>query len=97
MKITSQQLKEVCKIGQGNECCRYITVGPQGIECAKNTGLKITLDQKVNNGEMVAQGDNCEGLDDFSSTNNFKGPEHYREFHESRDELQELPNDFKGR
>ena len=37
----------------------YITVGPDGFECAKGTTLQATLDQRV--GIMVAKGDNCDG------------------------------------
>lgn len=61
MKISEIHLKQVCKIGQGNEYCRYVTVGHEGIQCAKHTGLSRVLDAKVNAGEMVAQGDNCAG------------------------------------
>ena len=52
-------LKDICKMGQGADCCRYITVGPDGFECAKGTTLQATLDQRV--GIMVAKGDNCDG------------------------------------
>jgi hypothetical protein len=62
MKIPESHLKEVCKIGQGNECCRYITVGHMGIQCAKHTGLRRVLDAKVKAGEILAIADNCEGL-----------------------------------
>jgi hypothetical protein len=63
MKITKKQLKEVCKIGQGEECCRYLTCGSKGFECAKNTPLQITLDDRVLKDQMNAQGDNCDGMD----------------------------------
>jgi len=97
LKISKIHLNQVCKIGQGNECCRYITVGPQGFGCEKHSDLKGVLDAKVNAGEMVAQGDNCAGWGQGRNDKyRFDGPEFYHEFHESRDELQELPNDFKG-
>lgn len=28
-------IKNVCKIGQGHACCRYLLMGPKGWECAK--------------------------------------------------------------
>jgi len=46
-------------MGQGHDCCRYITVGPHGFMCAKGTSLQATLDKRV--GSMTAKGDNCEG------------------------------------
>lgn len=58
--IPKETLKNVCKIGQGKDCCRYITCGPNGFECEKHTSLKKTLDNSVSH--MVAKGDNCEGL-----------------------------------
>ena len=61
MKISKIHLNQVCKIGQGNECCRYIIAGSQGIGCAKHTELNKVIDAKVNAGEMTAQGDNCAG------------------------------------
>ena len=62
MNISEVQAKEVCKIGQGNECCRYLTLSSLGFLCGKHTELRSVLNAKVDRGEMVAQGDNCEGL-----------------------------------
>ena len=59
-KINNERLEEICKQGQGEECCRYIVFGPNGFECAKHMRLKTTIDQRVEH--MTAQGDNCEGL-----------------------------------
>ena len=61
MIIPDDTLMEVCKMGQGNNCCRYIVVDPdEGIVCAKGTALQPTLDANVSS--MHAQGDNCDGL-----------------------------------
>ena len=55
-------VKDVCKIGQGNDCCRYLVMAPTGFECAKlDLSLKLTLDQRVRIGSMNAKGDNCPG------------------------------------
>ena len=61
MKISEIHLKQVCKIGQGNKCCRYLVVGSQGFECVKHTAIKDLLDSRVEDKLMVAQGDNCAG------------------------------------
>ena len=61
MKITEEHLKKICRIGQGNKCCRYITVGPKGFACVKHTSTSKYLDSRVRNNDMVAQGDNCDG------------------------------------
>ncbi len=54
--------KNVCRMGQGHACCRYITVGPSGWGCEKNTSLRATIDQRVEGGHFTARGDNCEGV-----------------------------------
>jgi hypothetical protein len=51
----------VCKIGQGAACCKYLLVGPGGFECAKEEGYKELVD-KAWNSSKNAQGDNCNGL-----------------------------------
>ena len=62
MEIPKQHMKEVCKMGQGHDCCRYIAVGPEGFECCKDDpSMKAVLDKRVP--RMNAQGDNCEGWD----------------------------------
>jgi hypothetical protein len=53
-------IEDVCKIGQGHACCRYLGVGADGIECLKLTPLKATLDARGDS--MVARADNCDGV-----------------------------------
>jgi hypothetical protein len=58
------RIENVCKVGKGKECCRYLIASSLGIECAKpNVYLKRIIDTKVEKGEMVAIGDNCEGYE----------------------------------
>lgn len=59
--ISNETLKNVCKIGQGANCCRYILCGQNGFECGKLTKLKESIDKRVN--IMAAKGDNCKGLE----------------------------------
>lgn len=58
--ISEDTLRNVCKISQGAACCRYISCGPSGFECEKHSAFKSIIDGNINN--MVAKGDNCEGL-----------------------------------
>lgn len=62
--LTDEYVKETCKIGQRHNCCRYLTMAPSGWSCVKNTSLKAYLDQRVLMDTIIAQGDNCEGIDD---------------------------------
>ena len=60
MSIT-KHVKDTCKIGQGQDCCRYLVVGGQGFECAKYTDNKSLLDARAINGDMTARSNNCKG------------------------------------
>ena len=51
----------ICKMGQGHDCCRYLGAGMKGLECLKLTELKHFLDNRVLEGTINARGDNCEG------------------------------------
>ena len=60
MKLSNEHLKNVCKIGQGKDCCRYLTCSSKGFQCEKLGLMKGVLDSKVM--YMSAQGDNCNGV-----------------------------------
>ena len=64
MSLSKEQVENVCKRGQGKACCRYLIFG-QGFQCAKLTSFKDMIDGRVN--IMVAQSDNCEGVDNYEN------------------------------
>ena len=67
MAELTEHIKDVCKIGQGADCCKYLLAGAEGLECGKiEEGWKNLIDQKWATEEHVAQGDNCEGKDKLS-------------------------------
>jgi hypothetical protein len=57
----NDHVRNVCKLGQGNVCCRYLVISAKGFECMKNTEMKAYLDSRVLMETMVARGDNCDG------------------------------------
>lgn len=57
--IDKEKLKTICKVGQGDECCRYITCGASGFECVKHKPLGSFIDNRVKDETMTAIGDNC--------------------------------------
>ena len=62
-KIPSAHLSQVCQIGNGEHCCKYVFLTPAaGFVCAKHSLLKVSLDNFAREKRMKAQGDNCEGL-----------------------------------
>lgn len=56
---------DVCKIGQGAACCKYLGVGSKGFECMKVSDLKALIDDKWVKERHVAQGDNCPGKEEL--------------------------------
>lgn len=61
---TDAEARELCKMGRGTDCCRYLTVGPKGWSCAKLTGLRHYIDGRAEAQTMTARGDNCLGKGD---------------------------------
>ena len=57
--IDDKHLSEVCKMGQGSDCCAFLIVGSKGIECAKGTEFEEVIRGRM--AKMVAQSDNCGG------------------------------------
>lgn len=57
----SRQIREVCRIGQGADCCRFLSNDGTGFHCAKlNDHLVEQIE--VRRPDMIAQGDNCAGF-----------------------------------
>jgi len=60
--LIKEKIQTVCKIGRQKDCCRYLACWNKGFECLKvHPSLKATLDKRVENDTISAQGDNCEG------------------------------------
>ncbi len=59
--MDNKRVAEICKVGRGNDCCRYLVCDAEGWQCAKHTELKGILDLRVLAGDMNARGDNCKG------------------------------------
>lgn len=51
----------ICRLGKGDKCCRYLVASAKGFECMKKTTIKETIDFKATSGNMVAISDNCDG------------------------------------
>jgi len=58
--FTDEHRATVCRIGQGSECCRYLTVGADGFACERRTSMRYAIDHRAS--EMISQGDNCDGV-----------------------------------
>jgi hypothetical protein len=62
MKLPDEHIAEVCKMGEGEKCCRYLVGGAKGLECMKTDPLnKSVIDKAWATDVHVSQGDNCGG------------------------------------
>ena len=61
-QLTDDYARAICGIGQGQNCCRYLTAGADGWRCQKHTDLGRYIDGRVERKDFTARGDNCEGI-----------------------------------
>lgn len=60
-------IRQVCKMGQGKDCCKYLASGVNGLECLKvEPSLKALIDDNWVRTLHVAQGDNCQGKENLN-------------------------------
>jgi hypothetical protein len=60
-RITDEVANTVCKMGQREACCRYLSMGKDGWSCLKHSELRSYIDMRADSKTMNARGDNCEG------------------------------------
>lgn len=57
------RLISLCRMGQGERCCRWLARGRAGYFCAKlDVEIARWIQARFDSGEMGACGDNCPGL-----------------------------------
>ena len=61
MRVTINFVREVCKIGQRDDTCRYLACGEEGWLCLKLMPEAEQVERMVLYGYQPALGDNCEG------------------------------------
>lgn len=57
----NEHIINICKIGKGHDCCRYLVMSGKSWECVKHTSMATLLDTRVETKTITARGDNCEG------------------------------------
>jgi hypothetical protein len=62
-------IEKICRIGQGELCCRYLVIAHTGFKCMKaDKHSKAIIDHAWSTTVHVAQGDNCPGKDPIPMT-----------------------------
>jgi len=64
--IKDEQVKTLCKMGKGEQCCSFLVMSGDGFSCAKKTDLAGHIYYRRSLGTMTAQGDNCSGPPNFT-------------------------------
>ncbi len=55
-------LHTICRIGKGEDTCRYLVGSKDGLHCAKLVEhVAAAINHRVGTGRMKAQGNNCGG------------------------------------
>ena len=56
VKMSADEAKEVCKLGQGSECCAFLVMG-SGFECIRMcSNLSMNILDRLEKGTMNAKG-----------------------------------------
>lgn len=57
VKLTGDEAKQICRIGQGSECCAFIVCGTTGFECIRlSYPANSTIFSRLEKGTMNAKG-----------------------------------------
>ena len=57
VKLSGDEVKEICRVGKGEECCAFITVGVNGFECIKMSyPMNSSIHSRLEDGTMHAKG-----------------------------------------
>lgn len=58
IKLTGDEAKEICKLGQGQDCCAFLVMAPDGCECIRMSyPTNSTIFSRLKNGTMNAKGE----------------------------------------
>lgn len=60
-RLSAAEMIDKCKIGRGEQACRYLANETTDARCLKHTALAGRIDDRVATGSYHAKGDNCEG------------------------------------
>lgn len=59
-------VQDVCRIGEGRDCCAYLAMSVDGFQCAKSSKVVVAaIEKRLAEGSMEARGDNCSGPPDY--------------------------------
>lgn len=58
VKLSDDEAKTICGIGQGDKCCAFLTMSPTGFECIRlSYPANVTIFKRLEKGTMNAKGE----------------------------------------
>lgn len=66
VKLTHEQVRNLCLMGQGPKTCSFLMYGPRGFACSKGTELQPFVENRRETKTITAMGDNCDGPPSFT-------------------------------
>lgn len=58
VKMSGDEAKAICKLGQGEKCCAFLVCSPTGFECIRmDYPTNSTIFTRLENGTMKAKGE----------------------------------------
>jgi hypothetical protein len=60
IQLSIEAAEQICKLGQGENCCAYLVMKQNGFECAKiDPALVCLIKNRLEQGLMTAKGEGC--------------------------------------
>lgn len=58
VKLTDEEVKDICRLGQGEKCCAFLVMSSTGFECIRMSyPTNSTIFDRLKNGTMNAKGE----------------------------------------
>ena len=58
VKLSTEEAKDICRVGQGEECCAFLVMAPGGFECIRMSyPMNSNIFSRLEEGTMNAKGE----------------------------------------
>jgi hypothetical protein len=58
VKMSAEEAKDICRLGQMEKCCAFLVAAPTGFECIRMSyPMNSTIFDRLKNGTMNAKGE----------------------------------------
>lgn len=57
IRMTAEEAKSICKLGEGETCCAFLACGANGFECVRLSSANWSIFKRLEAGTMTAKGE----------------------------------------